>query len=545
MSGSSSGSSTLQTISDAGGVAARQGFKYQDHVAAGFVLDMIQNHTILRVECETADDILVVHRSTTDIYEYVQVKTTEKDAKWTMTEICARDSGHGAKRPTSLIEKSLLTDILPGIACFRIVSRRDVGKPLLPLKTDLITRTKDSAAIDDLATKLQKKRATVSKNGRDIAYWVRNTVWQVEGQVEGLVAKNQQTLLLLAERYGFNPTHAHGIEIYDDLLAWVDRAATASRKFSPEKKILLRYDVMQWWNTQLQETEAARLRTAKPYKCITQTFFAELHHLDENDIRRALSAYDARFELKQWRSEQLADYLANWLPEMTLKASELVDVQQLNLRQKMRAAIRQIEQNRDIHADRLLAEMLLHAVLRHRFGSEPIACKLFYRSAGGTKTFGNAHIVHSTTQDELWLGRAVMATATDYDTVLRIACEELSHVLDPDFLKDEREIILTLREPQHLMPTTLEGALSKYSPIDDLLDVLCIPILIGYDSTVLADGFSSDYRERLTVEIIDFYQRLKTQLPGAVSEIQVHVFLVPIKSVDTLIQQFTDKISWK
>jgi hypothetical protein len=47
----------MQTpASDAGGVAARQGFKYQDHVAAFFVLAMIDDERLLRVECESADD---------------------------------------------------------------------------------------------------------------------------------------------------------------------------------------------------------------------------------------------------------------------------------------------------------------------------------------------------------------------------------------------------------------------------------------------------------------------------------------------------------
>jgi hypothetical protein len=529
--------------SDAGGVAARQGFNYQDHVAAQFVLHMIGDPRLLRVECETVDDILMVWASATgERPEYVQVKTTEDDKKWSLTEICKREAGPRHSRPTSLVEKSLLTDVAGAAAQFRIVSRRDLNKGLSPLKIPLEGRDRDVAALEELGRKLVKKWITTSAAGHNLAYWARNACWQVSGPVEGLIAQNQQMLLRLAEQRGANPTHGHVGTIYNDLLAWVDRAAAASRVLTPEEKVISRPAVRDWWNRHLADTDAATRRTSKPYRAIAEEFFAELHHVTEDEIRRALTGYDARYELKRWRSEALAEYLADWLPEVALKASELVEVQHLNLRQKMRAAFREIERHREVNPDRLLAEILLHAVLRHHFRSEPIACKLFYQSGAGTKTFGNAHIVHDEAQDQLWLGRAALATAATYDAVLATVLDELSHVLDPDFLKEEREVILTLREPQHLLPTTLEAALKRNSPVDDLMEVLCVPILIAYDSAVLSGGFTADYRDKLITEVTERYAQIKPMIPAAVEEIRVHVFVVPIECVTTLAQQFGQKI---
>lgn len=83
---------TIDTpASDAGGVAARRGFKYQDHVAAFFVLAMIDDPRLARVECETADDIFLFWKTgETEYPEYVQVKTTEGDRKWTKDEVTTR-----------------------------------------------------------------------------------------------------------------------------------------------------------------------------------------------------------------------------------------------------------------------------------------------------------------------------------------------------------------------------------------------------------------------------------------------------------------------
>lgn len=527
--------------SDAGGVAARQGFKYQDHVAAHFVLRMIASTRLLRVECETADDILLVWSSKTgEQPEYVQVKTTEGDRKWSLTEVCQRDSGEGAKRPTSLIEKSLLCDCHGSDALFRIVSRRDVGKALSALMLPLERRSGNDT-VADLAVRLAGKWKTTSPNCNDLAYWARNAVWQVTGDMGSLEARNQQALSLLAEQYGANPTHGHVCKIYEDLLELVDRAATASRITAADQKVISRPSIMDWWAQHLEQTAAAARRASKPYRAATSGFLAELHHVTEDEIRRALTGYDVRYELRRWRSEQLADYLADWLPEVSLKASELVEVQHLNLRQKLQSAFREIERHREIDINRLLAEMLLHAVLRHRFQSEPIACKLFYRSAEGTKTFGNAHVIHGS-PDELWLGRGTLATHATYDDVLASIVSELESVLDPDFLKNEREVILTLREPDHLLPTTLEDALNRNTPIDDLLEVLCIPILIGYDSDTLKAGFSVEYRDRLTHEVKSRYEAIKPTLPAAVETIKIHVFLVPIECVTTLARQFEERI---
>ncbi|KRQ12307.1 hypothetical protein AOQ73_04150 [Bradyrhizobium pachyrhizi] len=118
----------MDDISDAGGVAARIGFKYQDHVAASFVLEMIGDPRIVQVECETSDDITRILRfEGREFPEYVQVKTTDRDKNWTATEIASRANKNA---PTSLIEKSLLADKHGPGARFRIVTRRSVNASL-------------------------------------------------------------------------------------------------------------------------------------------------------------------------------------------------------------------------------------------------------------------------------------------------------------------------------------------------------------------------------------------------------------------------------
>jgi uncharacterized protein DUF1837/Cap4-like dsDNA endonuclease family protein len=528
-------------VTNAGGVAARQGFKYQDHVAAFFVLTCIADERLIRVECETEDDIVLMWKSAgLPFLEYVQVKTTEDDKKWSQTEILKRENPK-SKQPNSLIEKSLLCDTgVPG-ALFRIVSRRDVGKVLscLTLGRDNPLRVTPA---HELGQKLLKKYSTKSAGGLSLADWAKRAVWHHAGTVESLEATNIQNLLRLADLSGANPTLAHARAIYDDLLGLVDKAALASKITHAPDKVLSRLQILAWWHKHLDETEAAKKQTSKPYRIPTGDFFAELHTITEDGIRRALTSHDVRFENRQWRSLQLADHLVDWLPEIALKASDLASVQHLQMRQKTRASLRAIKRHSSISNSTLLAEALLHAILRQHLQSEPIACKIFYESSTGIKSFGHAHIVHSTVGDELWLGRAAVSTAAAYDDVLKNITSSLEKVLDADFLKDEREVILALREPRHLMPTSLENALSQHAPIDDLVDVICIPIFIGYDSEVLSTGYSTDYKNLLIEEVKRHYAHLKPQLPAAIVNVKVHIFLLPIECVRTLLSQFSKLI---
>ena len=65
------------TPSEEGGPIARTGFNYQDEIAVGYLLDMLENPSIQKVHCETHDDVILISQqdaSAQVIAEYVQVK---------------------------------------------------------------------------------------------------------------------------------------------------------------------------------------------------------------------------------------------------------------------------------------------------------------------------------------------------------------------------------------------------------------------------------------------------------------------------------------
>ncbi len=172
----------LEEVSDAGGVAGRLGFRYQDHVGASFFLEMLRDSSLEQVEFETADDITLRWSfAGQKAIEYVQVKTTEVDTKWSIKEISKRDSG---REGTSLIEKSLLCDVNPGEALFRFVTKRDVGTSLRPFSVNRDKRRTIQTKIDASVESSSKKYKTVrSSCGRSTRDWASKLLWVVAGRV--------------------------------------------------------------------------------------------------------------------------------------------------------------------------------------------------------------------------------------------------------------------------------------------------------------------------------------------------------------------------
>lgn len=529
---------SITTLSDAGGPAARQGFKYQDHVAVSFIFKMLQDSNYSQVECETADDIVAVFQCAGQIVnEYIQVKTTESDSKWNVTEITALD---GTKANSSLLHKSLKCDVRLGIARFRIVTKRDVAKILDGFKKEIEKRVlPDTTTTRGMA--LRKKFKTfVSPQKRDFLYWAENVVWQVYGDVEALEAVNMKALSQLAEGFGNRPNFTQLKAIYEEFLEIADKAATSSVKTAAASKIILRAPTLDHLKKLLEEADDMSTATSKPYKKRPDPFLVEFHANTKESLLHSFSGFDVRYSLKKWRHENYAKHLIEWLPEFSLKASEIVNILAHNAETILARSISTFSDS-ELPRDRLIAELILHSILRSRQHSEPVACKVFYKSAGKLSEFGNAHIVQMPDEDDqLWLGLARMIKANDMDTTLEQIREILDETISETVLSAEREIIISLREPLHHQPKadSFNQALHRNSPIDDMLNILCFPILLTYDSAALSSGWLLDYVDNLKKEIETHFTTFTSELSENIKQVKMLIFLVPMESIELLTKAF-------
>lgn len=529
--------------SDSGGVAGRIGYDFQAHVAAAFVLDMIAAPNLLQVECETADDIaLRWERNGRSEIEYVQVKTTDGDSKWGVAELTARDK---SKVGSSVMEKSLECDKHPENALFRFVSSRDVRGDLALFKIRRDKRYIPNPRFDQLVQSFGKKYRTFkSSQGRTTRDWAANMLWDVEGNEAALQGKNILKLLRLAEDAGERPSSQLAEEAYDNLLKRVATASKASRVTAPHAKSLPRSDAWTWWNSWLSRMRSEGQRTLKVYSATPDTFFAKIANVEESHIKRCLQAFDAEFDGGVWRRDELARYLVDWLPEITLPPKVLASYSHLEARALTKRALEAFATSGNIAIDRLLAELMLNAILREYSQSEPISCKLFTKSAGVIHT-NSAHILHTSSTDEIWLGQARLATASSHEAVVSEAIGQIEETFDRDVLKREREVIVQLRDPSHLKATNIERSLSVNAKLDDFLKVLRIPILIAYDSMVIGGGDQTDYVSKLIAEVKTSYEQLKSRLHLNLRDAHISIFLIPVECAVSMTVSFERYLNGK
>lgn len=233
-----------------GGPIARAGFTYQDEVAVGFLIEMLENPTLLKVHCETHDDVVVV-RQNGDIglrvVEYVQVKASEDDKFWSVADLCQRKKG---KEGTSIFETSLRRDKHDEPSTFRIVTLRPVAHPLKLLTHDFSapSRAADADGFNALCTDLETRLPGISSpKGNGPKFWLENCVWDERHSHEAVSQDNLIRLIRLSAKEG-SPLLVEFAEVLLlELRAQVRTAGDAKWDSDRDRKIVLRETLCAWW----------------------------------------------------------------------------------------------------------------------------------------------------------------------------------------------------------------------------------------------------------------------------------------------------------
>lgn len=236
-----------------GGPIARAGFNYQDEVAVSFLLDMLQDPSILRIHYETHDDILVVcdgSEQGTCVAEFIQVKAGEPDKLWSVADLCQRKSG---KPGTSIYEKSLARDAYSEQSRFRILTLRPVRNELKVLTSTPGSTGREPGCerLTTLEARIENRvESVISPKGNGCAHWLENCYWDQRHDEATVRDRNRLRVFQIAA----NKLLAESIDVLlDDLRAWVKRAGAAKWEPDRDKKIIHRKDLCDWWASKIQE----------------------------------------------------------------------------------------------------------------------------------------------------------------------------------------------------------------------------------------------------------------------------------------------------
>ncbi len=239
-----------------GGPVARQGFSYQDEIAVGFLLDMIEDAGLAKIHFETHDDLILVRilgaNSAQTIAEFVQVKAGEPDKLWSVADICQRKKKDAIG--TSIFETSLGRDEHDEFAAFRLVTLRPVVSDLTPLTYAFESdgRKPGCEAMTALEMALNVKFPGLkSPKDNGCGYWLENCLWDVRHDLKTVQKANTVRLFTLAEKAG-QPLLLEQIDVLlTEMRVWVKAAGDAKWMPDKAKKIVTRAEAVGWWQQRL------------------------------------------------------------------------------------------------------------------------------------------------------------------------------------------------------------------------------------------------------------------------------------------------------
>jgi uncharacterized protein DUF1837 len=273
------------------------------------------------------------------------------------------------------------------------------------------------------------------------------------------------------------------------------------------------------------------------------SFFKVVIH--EPDTSPALTGLCAGYESRVWRASALADHLTESLPEFCLTHRELELINPANAVQLLRESARRVYQTRRFENRGEFGELLLHCILKEVLRTESAICKIYYKdSANNTvKGFDAVHVAPSGNQLELWLGEAKLHESIN--TALASAQEDLRTHTTSNYLRAEFLAITGKIDPTWPHADRLRLLIDPRTSLDQVFDVLCIPVLLTYDGGTTAnhDCWTDQYFDELEAEFRVIYDRFAA---GDLPSIAVHLILIPLKTKADLLRELDQRLrSWQ
>ena len=261
-------------------------------------------------------------------------------------------------------------------------------------------------------------------------------------------------------------------------------------------------------------------------------FFDLLVH----DVERipGLTAGSAGYENKEWRNEALAEYLFEWLPEFALQYSDLEELNSTTARKLLKKAATTVYTTEKYQRRGEFGELLMHAILREVFDSQPAISKLYFKTSTNetVKGFDAVHVVENGDELELWLGEVKFQK--DVSDAIRKVTKELEDHTDGNWLRKEFILIDSKIDHRWRHAQALRTLISERTSLDVIFKRTCIPVLLTYESAAVgAHTETCDmFKLAIEAELERVYQNFASNnLPP----VRIHLLLIPLSGKDALI----------
>jgi Cap4 SAVED domain len=246
----------------------------------------------------------------------------------------------------------------------------------------------------------------------------------------------------------------------------------------------------------------------------------------------------AGFDGGEWRCDELARHLTEWVLDFSLRASERNLIPAGRVVAIVREAAARVFE-KDAVSRGEAGELLLHAVCRQEFATQALVARLYYKSSLDQQVHGFdcVHFREVAGEIELWLGESKFyARASD---AIAKARKSIKEHLDRGFLKAQKTLILPkIADENAQLAAKVQGLFHNNTPLDEFLKAMIVPVLVACDSQAVngATAVDATYRTAVQAEMLDISDRVRKGSPF--NTIRIQPIYVPLKSKETLRKAF-------
>lgn len=276
-------------------------------------------------------------------------------------------------------------------------------------------------------------------------------------------------------------------------------------------------------------------------------FFKIIVH--DEDSMPTLLGICAGFESGEWRGQRLAENLFRCIPEFCLTYSEIHEVDSSEWMDKMKKAVSMIYSSPKYKNRGEFGELLLHYILKDLYKTVPAISKMYFKDGPNetVKGFDAVHvIVNSEGNLDLWLGEVKFYN--NASKAISDVIPEIKEHFAQDYLLTEFIAITNKLDKESPFYDKLSKLISPDTSLDDIFERICVPVLITFNSKVIDKytKYTTTYKEEMKAEMEKHFKQFESQFKKFGIDIEVHLFLLPLKTKETFVQILNNKlIQWQ
>lgn len=266
------------------------------------------------------------------------------------------------------------------------------------------------------------------------------------------------------------------------------------------------------------------------------------------DLQPTVQGLCTGYEKGSWRNEDLAGYLFEFLPEFALRYEELGPRGHEEWASRLVEAAKAVYTTKKFKRRGEFGELLLHAVVRAIWKSDPAVSKIYYKDSPNdtVKGFDAVHLVcPSEGELEILLGEVKFYKSIDR-AMSDVAKELRDHFDNDEWLKAEFAAVTRKVDGSWPRAKEFKDLLHKRKSLDEIADRIRVPVLLTYESDCIGahDACTKEYCEQFEAEILDVRQRFEAKkLP---KDVVIDLLLVPMKQKSELLKILEKKLrSWQ